>query len=175
MFPKGKDTDQLNALQLLMNWPQLVATLLFVPFISVHLNLENFAVSPAFPSMPAAMLTVPLVATVLLWSLQTLFIFLVPMRKQKTIVRGTWENEYTNNYEEEIWRRWVLGTLNFTGSALTIWALMHYGPVVVAAVVRFVLFLAQSYLLAALVVPLALFAAITYAPTLINKLRPHKV
>jgi len=148
----------------------LIGTALVVSLITVHFNTENLAASSAFPSMPAALLTAPIVATSLLWSLQSLFVYLFPMHKKKTVTRSDWDNEYKGN-EDEFFNRWGLGGFNFVGCALITWALMQFAAPIFSTLVAAVFFLFQVPLLLALFVPVALCAGMTYVPKALKAIR----
>lgn len=173
MFLKGTPEDQLNALQLILNRPQLIGTALVVSLITVQFNIENLTASSAFPAMPLATLSAPIVATVIFWSLQSLFVFLFPMNAKKTIRRSTWDNQYKNN-EDLFMHRWGLGTLNFVGCALLTWALMQFAAPIFSALFAVVLFLLKLPVLAAVFVPVALCAGAIYAPRAIKAIRRDK-
>lgn len=155
MSAQPHNKDQLNALQLILNWPQLIATLIVVPIVSLRLNPENFAVSPAQSWMPIPLLLAPLLATALLWGLQALFVYWYPMQRKATIERGTWNDRYKG--EEKFWQRWALGALNFAGSAAVTWFLLQFAQVIAGFIIAVLFFVLQPYLLAAVFIPLTLY------------------
>lgn len=170
MFPKGKPTDQLNALQLIINGPQVIGTTIVVSLMTVRFDLEHCTASSAFPSMPAAMLTAPLAATVLLLSLQALVVYLGPMNSQKTIQRSTWDEQYKNS-EDSLRHRWGLGALNFVCCTVFTLAFMQLLPTICSALIAAVLFSFQLHVIAAIVIPVLLCAGIAYIPMLAKTLR----
>lgn len=170
MIFQGNDDDQLNALQLLMNWPQLIALMVVVPAITLRLP-ESTHVAPAYPQIPFAAVTVPLLVTVITLGLQALLVYLGPMNRQATVRRKDWED--TKPHSDDLNNRWAGGSMAFAVSAGAAYVLLQFGQIIFNTILTTVLaavaFCTQSYLVAAVGVPLVLFGLVAAGPTLVKK------
>jgi len=145
------DEAQINPVKGLFNVPQLVATLFFVPAIVIGVDANGFA-ALAYPALPFATVTAPLIATLLLWGLQLPLLFAFASDFQWTLRREEWKGG------------WFGGTCAFAVSLVATWFLMSKGVHVAqqawSLVVGFVTYCTQSYVAAAVAVPACLFAAV---------------